>query len=78
MNTYAWYFKIKNVYKIIYGCNYQCKKHRKNCETALIRGIPSIPGIQDIPIWFARNCEILTKLRNLVEIVKFGWSCEIW
>ena len=26
-------------------------KHRKNCETALTPGIPSISGIQECEIW---------------------------
>ena len=39
-------------------------KHCKNWETALIQGIPSIPGIKDIP-----------SIPGLLEIVKSGWSC---
>ena len=39
-------------------------KHRKNCETALTPGIPSIPGI---PV-----------LWNLAEIVKFGQPPSVW
>ena len=49
MNTYAWYFKIKNIYKAIYGYNYQCKNIEKIVKLPNIQGIPSIPGIQDIP-----------------------------
>ena len=55
-------------------------KHRKNCETALIQGIPSIPsisGLLEIDI-FGWNCEIWLKLWSLAEIVKFGWNFEIW
>ena len=42
-------------------------KHRKNCETALIQGIPSIPGIQDI-----------SSIPGWLEIIKFDWIHEIW
>ena len=51
-------------------------EHRKNCETALIQGIPSIPGIQDV----ASISSILYILLKIVEfdwIVKFGQNCEI-
>ena len=42
-----------------------------------IYDIPSIPGFLQI-VKFGWNCEIWSKLKNLVKIVKFGRNCEIW
>ena len=55
-------------------------KHRKNCETALTPGIPSISGIPGL--WnsteIGKNCEIWRKLWNLVNPHQFGLEGSDW
>ena len=48
-------------------------KHRKNCETALW----AKKGFIERKAVSKENYEIWSKLWNFVEILKFGWNCEI-